>query len=66
MRHWWKDDRLKLPSGGRVTLSGNPKDIIWLPDLYIRNSLQIVKHIGFTETIRTAIKGDGEIYSSLR
>ena len=50
-----------------MTLSGNPKDLIWLPDLYIRNSLEIKKHTtGFTETARTTISSGGYIHISSR
>ena len=67
MRQSWTDDRLKLANGHSMTLSGNPKDLIWLPDLYIRNSLEIKKHTtGFTETARTTISSNGHIHISSR
>jgi len=61
MRQWWVDDRLTFP-GGEVTFNGNPKDLIWLPDLFIRNSKEILKHGGLTDTIRTSIYHDGRVY----
>jgi len=65
IRQWWHDPRLKFKQGS-ISFNGNPKNLIWLPDLFIRNSRAVTMHSSTTETIRTTVDNSGDVYMNAR
>lgn len=65
LRQWWHDPRLTF-SAGSVNFNGNPKNLIWLPDMFIRNSRKTLTHKQTMETIRTKVDSDGTVFMSSR
>ena len=63
LRHWWKDPRINFTKGS-ITINGNPKSFLWVPDLHIINSHGTKISEMITDTMRTIISFDGSIFMS--
>ena len=63
LRHWWKDPRINFTKGS-ITINGNPKSFLWVPDLHIINSHGTKISEMITDTMRTIISFDGSIFIS--
>ena len=63
LRQWWNDPRINFTQGS-ISINGNPKSFLWVPDLFILNSHGTEMFEMVTETVRTEISFDGNVFMS--